>query len=257
MKAQFVQSKKTPCTPAELAQAYELALGGDGNVQPEFIAVLMAHGVLECGRDVKAGLIATSCWNHNLGNIKAGAQYEGTYTCILLNEYLVENGKRTLIWFAPEGRLAGGPGSALLAPPIGVPPGHPQTRMRAHVALQDGVAAKISFLRGARWSKAWAAAQRGDAAQYVAEIHAQRYFTADFAPYQRAVVSLYKTYLPIARHIATTPLLLETAEEHAVDEAIKKAASEPYMLADLTSPEHVAAVQLDLRDTIDWRYRNG
>ncbi len=251
MRASFTTAVKTPCTPFELAQGYELALGGDGNVSPGCIAVLMAHAALECGRDVKRNLIGPSCWNFNLGNIKAGATYEGLYTCIRLNEYLVENGKRVLVWFSPEGRepLPVTQDTAHL--PLPVPPGHPQTRMRAHSTLHEGIERKIAFLRGARWLRALVAAERGDAAQYVAEIHAQRYFTADFAPYQRAVVSLAKTYRPIAEHVASTPLALPKNEERMVSEAIAFAATQPFMLADLTSAEHVAAVQFDLRQTLD------
>lgn len=261
MRASYVLPTRTPVLAVDYAQGLELALGGDGNVPPGAIAVLMAHAALETGQDRAKGTIGPSCFCFNFGNVKAGEAWEGSYTCITLNEYLVRDGKRVLVWFAPEGELTArpGPGSRIKAfVPFGVPPGHPQTRMRAFSTAADGIAAKIAFLRQPHFARAWAALMRGDAAAYVAEIHAQRYFTADFEPYQRAVVSLAKTFLPIAQKIAGTPLALPQAEAAHVDAILRQALSTPKMLGslDLCSPEHVAAVQLDLHDTIDWRTRN-
>jgi hypothetical protein len=249
----YLAPKKTPCTPLELAQAYELALGGDGNVDAEFIAVLMAHGVLETGRDVARGLIATSCYWFNFGNVKASNDWAGSYTCIRLNEYLTINGVRSLYWFSPESAEAGGTAGKVgtfVGTRHSVPPGHPQTRMRAFLTLAEGVERKIAFLKHPRFARAWAAAKRGDAEEYVAAIHQQRYFTADLGPYARAVVSLYHTYWPIAKKISDQPIVLTDAEETDIDACIALCAR----TLDRTTPEHVAAVQIDLAQ--EWRESN-
>lgn len=210
MNGTYVPPRRTPFTPRELAQAYEYALGGDGKVGAPLIAVLMAHCALETGRDVKAGLIGPSCWNYNLGNVKAAPSWQGLYTCIRLNEYLLRGGKRTLVWFSPEGE------EPLGAERCAVPPGHPQTRMRAFVSLEEGARAKLNFLHAPRFRFAMEAAQRGDPSSYVNAIHAQKYFTADLVPYRNAVVSLYKSYLPVAQQIAQEPAQLPEAEESSI-----------------------------------------
>lgn len=249
MKATYVPSKRTPFTPAALAQTLEYELGGDGSVPWQPIAVLMAHCALECGRDIVRGMIGPSCWNFNLVNIKASESYEGLFTCITLNEYLMRHGKRTLVWFAPQGELVAGPGSALQSAyaekPWSVPPGHPQTRMRAHVSLEQGVRDKIAFLSQQRFAKARRSAWAGDAAQYVADIHKQKYFTADVGPYQRSVVSLTHSYEPIARRISDTPLALPPATEQRIAEVIATHARAPSML----DGELLEAVQFDLSQT--------
>jgi hypothetical protein len=229
VKASYVPPRRTPVTPYELAQAYEIALGGDGKVSPGHIAVLMAHAALECGRDINRGLIGPSCWNYNLGNVKAGPTYEGLYTCIRLNEYLSRNGRRTLVWFSPEAEEAGGSAArrgAFVGPIHGVPPGHPQTRMRAFGSLAEGIKAKLAFLSAPRFARAVSAARNGTPGRYVDEIHAQKYFTADLAPYRAAVVSLFKSYLPVAEKVSFVPIVLDVADDRMVrvaEQTIKQA----------------------------------
>jgi hypothetical protein len=231
MKARYVAPVRTPVQAVEYAQGLELELGGDGAVPAGLIAVLMAHAALECGRDPIRNLIGPSCWRYNFGNVKASESWAGLFTCITLNEYLTEGGKRTLIWFAPEGRLAGGPGTAIVGPSSPVPDGHPQTRMRAHDTLAEGIAAKIAFLSQPRFGAAMSYARAGNPDGYVRAIHAQRYFTADLEPYARAVSSLTKTYALIAQKIASEPLPLAEHEEAHVDSVIEAHAAAPSMLS--------------------------
>lgn len=245
----YYEAKRTPHTPLELAQGYHAALG---DVPPEMVAVLMAHGVLECGRDIRAGLVMTSCYWDNLGNIKRGKYPD--WCSIRLNEVLVREGKRTLVWFSPEGEeiggVAGHKGAIRTGTESAVPPGHPQTQMCAFTDLPAGIAGKLAFLRQTRFARALAAARRGDPRAYVAEIHAQMYFTADPIPYANGVASLFATYLPIARKERETPLaLVPSAEEH-IDLCISQCSR-----FDRTTAAHVAAVQLFLPDTIDWTKR--
>lgn len=248
MIAEYVPPKRTPCTALELAQAYELVLGGDGKVNAELIAVLMAHATLECGRDVARGLIATSCFCWNLGNVKAGELWPGHYTSIRLNEYLTKTGvPRALYWFSPEGAEVGGTASKVgtITKPGPVPPGHPQTRMRALESLELGVKSKISFLMQSRFARAWQSAKAGKPRQYAFDIHQQKYYTADPELYARGIESLYRTHLPVALKIASEPLRLADNEEHEIDRCIDKCSRS----LDRTTPEHVAAVQLDLSQT--------
>jgi hypothetical protein len=150
----------------------------------EVLALAMAKCALETGRFQKI-------WNWNFGNIKAGASYPGMFTCITLNEVI---GGRVQ-WFAPDGpviRLAGGSFTPTAEPRVPVPPGHPQTRMRAHANRFDGAYAYVDFMQAR--ATMWNALQTGDPYQYVPAMKRGGYFTADEAPYLRAVASITKEY---------------------------------------------------------------
>lgn len=234
MKASYVPPTITSFTPAELAQAYETALGGDGSCPGCMIAVLCGHCTLEVGRDLKRGLIGTGCHNWEPGNIKASAEWPGFYTAFTLNEYLTENGVRHLVWFDPRGRLVAGPGSALAPgfPHYDTAPWEPQTRMRAHKCLADGIRHKIEFLQKPRFAKALACARAGDAAGYVNALHEQRYFTANLEPYRTAVTSIARSMRRVADKVADEPLLLPPHEEALIDKVIEAHAQAPSMLSD-------------------------
>ncbi len=172
-----------------------------------FVSVLVGHGALESGN------FQVGCWNNNPGNIKAGAAYAGKYTCIGVNEQLKNPTTKQFeeCWFAPEGRLTGNPrkGGKLIGAPLPVPPGDPQTRMRAFDTLDDGLENKILFLMSAPWSAVLVPAQRGDASGFVRAIRARHYFTAyptipltETTPYERDVVSLARTYRPFVEQAA-------------------------------------------------------
>lgn len=166
-------------------------------------SVLMAHSALESGNFAHG-------WNYNYPNIKHENTRDGKYTCIVLNEILIRGGKRTEIWFSPEGELTAAPskGGKLIKQfqekPCAIPPGHPQTRMRAYDNPGDGIADKLKFLTKPKWKPCIDLARTGNAAGYVRAIHARNYFTADPKPYERAVVSLNKTYRPLVEAYAKT-----------------------------------------------------
>lgn len=181
MQAVYVMPKLTPLTFVQAAAAMRWALTSNG-VGPtdNVLALALAKTALETGR-------WTAIWNDNWGNIKAGDKYHGMFTCIVLNEVL--NGK--LVWFAPDGQLAGGRGSAVVGQRWAVPPGHPQTRMRAYANEYDGAQSYVDFVSGGRYAKAWQKLLAGDAAGYVHALKVAGYFTADEATYTKAVVSLH------------------------------------------------------------------
>jgi len=140
------------------------------------LALALAKTALETAR-------WKSMWNWNWGNIKAGENFEGMYTCISLNEVL--EGKT--VWFAPSGRLDV-KGGRVIAEAYKVPPGHPQTRMRAYANGFDGAQEYVTFLANGRYRDAWARLLEGDPVGFVRELKAKGYFTADESSYRLGVV---------------------------------------------------------------------
>ena len=209
MIANWQPPELTPARPEDVSRAYRTALQNMVGAPSDLtVAILHAHGALETGH-------FKSCWNNNAGNIKAGELYEGLYTCIKLNEVL---GGRT-VWFSPTGELDGKDGP-IKGKEWDVPPGHPQTRMRAYLSLAGGIEDKIRFLFKAHWRPALEIAWDGDAAAYVEAIRSRGYFTAALEPYRRAVVQLTQKYLPVAeatRRVQPAPPLPPDSDETCRD----------------------------------------
>lgn len=166
MKATLIADKLTPCTAGEFMGAVRAALETLQGKTPsrEFVAILTAQCALESGR-------WKSMHRNNPGNIKASASYEYFYCQFRCNEVI--GGK--VEWFDPP---------------------HPQTNFRAFLDLETGVIDYLRFLSGRkRYAAAWVAAERGDVVGFVRALKLGGYFTADEAPYLRAVVSLFNEYL--------------------------------------------------------------
>lgn len=202
MKAVYVEPRKTPLTfeQAERAMRWALAthLGQhERDVPDQVVALALAKTALETGR-------WQSIWCSNWGNVKASDQYEGMFTCITLNEVLRRGGKDVVVWFAPEGELAG-KGGKLITPPIPVPDGHPQTRLRAFANEFDGADSYVEFVAGGRYARAWLALLRGDGAGYVHELKLAGYFTADESNYRVGVESLHREMLSKIRKLPDVP----------------------------------------------------
>lgn len=192
MLATYVESKRTPLTFEEACDAMKWALKTriGSNPTTEVLALALAKTALETGR-------WKAIWNSNWGNVKAAPTYEGMYTCILLNEVLVRNGVSKLVWFAPEGELSANPakGGVLVEKPRAVPPGHPQTRMRAFANNYDGVDQYVKFVEGGRYKRAWDALLTGNAPLYIRELKAAKYFTADEAQYLKTTAALQREFV--------------------------------------------------------------
>lgn len=196
MKAVYVAPVSTPLTLDEaidrMRQGIHVATGEPPSNTA--LALALAKTALETGR-------WKSMWNWNWGNIKAGESFDGMYTCITLNEVL--NGKT--VWFAPGGQLdrKGGDVTGLA---WAVPPGHPQTRMRAYANGYDGAQEYVSFVADGRYADAWARLLEGDAVGYVHALKLKGYFTADEATYARGVQSLFREFaLRIEERTPTDP----------------------------------------------------
>jgi hypothetical protein len=175
---------------ADECLSYALFRVLDKKPTDEVRALALAKCALETGR-------WSQMWCDNWGNVKAGDSYVGQYTGITLNEVLVRNGSRKLIWFAPEGELSAAPskGGKLIGKPCEVPPCHPQTRMRAYANAYDGAVSYVEFVAGGYYKEAFAQLLRGDAVAYVKALKAKLYFTADVEPYIKGVVSLQREML--------------------------------------------------------------
>lgn len=196
MLATFVPAAKTPLSFDEARDCMKVALARILQHDPEdrVLALALAKTALETGR-------WSAIWNANWGNVKASENYRGSFTCILLNEVLASG----VTWFAPEGQL-NRKGGEVISTPWDVPPGHPQTRMRAYSSPLEGAIEYVHFVADGRYTDAWKELLEGDAEGYVAALHRKGYFTADPAVYARGVSSLHREFLArLAKQPAPPP----------------------------------------------------
>ncbi len=208
MLATLVQDKLTPLTPREATSALRTAFrrlaGHDPTAQQ--LAVLVAQTALETGN------WKSLHWN-NFGNAKAGPQYEGFYTQFRCNEVI----KGETIWFDPP---------------------DPQCNFRAHETAADGAFAHIKFLKKTQYAKAWTYLVAGDARGFVCALKQAMYFTALLEPYVRAVVSLYRKYLPVcAAELTKTdaePATLAPQDEEQLAKDMQQSAQIEIQLIDLS-----------------------
>lgn len=203
MEAVYTEPIKTPMAFEKAHECLKWALNNyiGNNPEDEVLALALAKTALETGR-------WTSIWNSNWGNVKASDTYVGMYTCIVLNEVLMRNGKPTVVWFAPEGELSASPakGGKLIAPPLPVPPGHVQTRMRAFANNYDGADQYVDFVaQKSRYRKAWAALLTGNAVAYVHQLRVAGYFTAPESEYLSGVAALQNEFLRKIRGMPEEP----------------------------------------------------
>lgn len=176
MRAKLVADLLTRCDAPAFLRAIRGGLETLSGKTPSnaHVAVLTAQSALESGR-------WRSMHRFNPGNIKASESYEYLYCQFRCNEVI--GGK--VQWFDPP---------------------HPQTNFRAFMDLDTGVLDYLRFLKDrARYSSAWHAAEAGDPSLFVHALKNAGYFTADEAPYLRAVVSLFREYSGILNDHAADP----------------------------------------------------
>jgi hypothetical protein len=131
-----------------------------------------------------------SCWNYNLGNVKAGETWSGLYTCLSNVREVLKGVEK---WFSPEGELSGKDGT-VIGQRWSVPPGHPQTRFRAYATLEqglDGWVAKMTTTYRVSLEKLLAGA---DTDTFIKSLKGQSYFSGDLEGYQDQVRRLYMQY---------------------------------------------------------------
>lgn len=186
-------------------------------------ALVLAKVTLESGR--KGTTLLTSCHQGNVGNIKAGEDYNGMYTLYACNEII--NG--VVEWFAPEGKLAGKHGPVVselhLLPPEGF--GHPQCRFRAYANVVDGLYEYLDFIWREKYRDARDALLTGNPIAYVHALKLKGYFTADETSYARGVAGLHAEF--VAR-IAGRP-----APEMDVPDLTGVVAAQPFNLRAATA----------------------
>lgn len=182
MRAVYVEPRTTPMSFEQAATAMRTALssGKTELIRDDVLALALAKSALETGRWQKI-------WNWNWGNVKAGESYFGMYTCIRLNEVI--DGR--VRWFSPEGE-DGKPER------YAVPPGHPQTRMRAYANRYDGAHSYVDALVRL-FPRSYEALFHADPAAFVRTLKSERYFTAAEGPYRTAVTSLQHEFLRALR----------------------------------------------------------
>lgn len=189
MQASYVRPHQTPLAFDEAAFAMRSALAAllEKDPAPETLALALGKTALETGR---WGMSGGGLWNFNFGNIKCSDAYAGIFTCITLNECMPAG----VTWYSPEGQLSR-KGGTVIGQRYDVPPGHPQTRMRAYKTAAEGAADYCAFVASGRYVKAWQRLLAGDALGYVHELKLAKYFTADEATYAKGVVSLQKEFI--------------------------------------------------------------
>lgn len=175
-----VARTRTPWTTPDLLAAYASAWREVLVVEPPraALAILWGQATLECGRG------GSACWNHNVGNVRAGASEP-----------------HALLPGAHEFGATLPPGATQITPPPGaaVPPERPicyllpaaVQRFRAYASLSEGCAGKLALLLR-RWPAAVEALRDAEGAEagtaFVAGLRG--YFTGDAMQYARSVRSL-------------------------------------------------------------------
>ena len=203
MKAALLPDLLTPCTALEAAHALRAAWP----CSSETLALALAQAALETGR-----FRSMHCWN--FGNVKAAPAYEGSYCQFRCNEVL----DGVVQWFDPP---------------------HPQTNFRAFRTIDEGAAAWLAALR-LHFPLAWEALPEGQPLAFVHALKLGRYFTADEAPYARAVASLWKEF---TRLLEGEPGSVPPAPLDAGLHAEALAAKQNYDWADDAREERNAALR--------------
>ena len=215
MSGAYVEPKITRYSLDDMEYALRVGLTVVLDKRPtdECIAVAMA----KCRGETANG---NSVWNNNLGNIKPGKSWTGNFTCILLNEVELkkERGdtKPRVYWYDPRGELVGGKGSALRDPPLEVPDGHVQTRMRSFAGPTDAGYQYIDFIfANPRYARARDAMLAGNPEAYAHELKVAGYYTAPEADYVKLVMALYRPSLAVVqKKHAEQPVVIEKNEWH-------------------------------------------
>lgn len=184
MKGAYVPARRTPVTPSMLREALRAQLVARGVQASEHaLTGLVAMSAHETGR-------WASCWNYNLGNVKAGETWEGMYTC-LDNVWEILGGVKR--WFSPRGETVG-KGGPLKGAEHPFPPGHPQTRFRAYASLADGVDGWVNKMLTTYRRSTAVLLSGGSTDAFLASLKSHRYFTGDLVAYQKSVRSYYREF---------------------------------------------------------------
>ncbi len=191
---QRLPAVRTPHPASEvgeaLASVWPLVLGGPPPSR-DSVALLLAQWALETGR-------GKSMYANNLGNVKSRPGDGRSWCFFPCNELLSPAEAQRLVASAPPREDGQGPSAVVTSTPAGKAvvwfyPPHAACRFRAFETLQEGAADYLRLLAD-RFASAWAHVLVPDPQAFVLALKAKGYFTADVAPYLKAVASLYQEY---------------------------------------------------------------
>lgn len=150
----------TPMSALDVLKAFRTAFCNEVGRTPSnsTLAILVAQSALECGR-----WKSMHCFN--FGNIRPPKNWQGDYCQFRCNE---QTAPGKWVWYDPPS-----PGSNF-------------------VAFKDAPSGAAFYMHmlASRWPEAWTAALSGNATAFVHGLKQRGYFTADEAPYLRAVTKL-------------------------------------------------------------------
>lgn len=183
-----VEAHKTPWTRQELCTALAASWAVVTGQPPTRAAVDLAAAQI-CLETGNGG----SCWNFNLGNVKATPKWQGDHCYFACNEIL-KNGVAAGYVARARPRTDGKPGpDAAITKDRGdgtsivwFYPDNAGCCFRSFRTLNEGVADHLALLQR-RFKSAWPALLSGDAIAFVRALRNAGYFTADEAPYLKGV----------------------------------------------------------------------
>ncbi len=181
MLGTYVSPIRTPVSPSALKEGLRLQLVRLLTHAPSEHAldVLVAASAFETGR-------WKSCWNFNLGNVKAESTWTGEYTCLANVREVIQGVER---WFSPEGETAG-KGGPVIGQRYSLPPGHPATRFRAYPDIESGCEGWVEKL-AKRYRESLELLLAGCSSDdFIASLKRQGYFTGELDAYQAGVRSI-------------------------------------------------------------------
>lgn len=185
MLGTYVSPVRTPVTGASLRDALRRNLtDATGHAPSEHaLTALVAMSAFETAH-------WKSCWNFNLGNVKAGETWSGSYTCLAKVREIIRGVER---WFDPEGETDG-KGGPLIGERFSVPPGHPATRFCAFNSLAEGSQQWVAKLLKLYREPLELLLAGADTDTFVAGLERLTYFTGDLDVYQAQIRALYRQY---------------------------------------------------------------
>jgi len=200
VKGTYVATVRTSVTPQALRATLRDQLAANGiDASEHSLTALVAMSAHETGE-------WASCWNYNLGNVKASPTWEGEFVC-LNNVWEVLKGVTR--WFSPRGETVG-KGGPLKGEEWAVGPGHPQTRFRAYRTLAEGTVGFVEKMVGKYRPSLDVLLKGGSTDDFVAALKRQNYFTGDLEKYQISVRRFYKqfavTHVPMPVGLPTLKL---------------------------------------------------
>ena len=178
----------------------------------ESITVLLSQSSLECGQGYKF------CHNYNYGNAKSIDGDGFDYVFYKCNEILKVNVAKALLTTMDKdggtATITGVRSDGLCN--VDFYPKHKYCRFRAFNSAQEGAVYYLGMLHN-RFKYAWPAVLNGDPASFVHSLKKMGYFTADEAPYTKAVVSLFNQFQKLEFDPDKIGLFTEQAKQNILN----------------------------------------